>query len=135
MKKVERPEVLELQEVFNQEAGIVIAENGKGLPFDIKRVYWLHHVPEGQVRGHHAHRSSKRIIVCVQGQLGIAIEDADGQKFDFTLDDPTKGLYIPNLHWGKFYFGKNTLMLCLASDGFNENDYIKDYKEFRRLNS
>lgn len=131
---MEIPVLLNLQEVINENAGIVIAQQNQ-LPFQVKRVYWVHHIPEGQVRGHHAHLTSRKIVISLQGEIKIELENIKGDKYHFVLAAPHVGLYIPSLHWGRFQFGKNALMISLASDIYDEKDYIRDYEEFKELNN
>jgi len=105
-------------------------EELKDIPFEIKRVYWLTQVPEQQVRGGHAHKTGEQVIVCTQGVVEAVLEDLKGNMMSFTLDSPSKGLYIPPLWWGKMLFKSNAMLLGLASDEFSEEDYIRNKSDF-----
>ncbi len=103
------------------------------VPFEIQRVYWLWDIPEHQIRGNHAHRTSRQVVVCTNGRIEILLESKDGERLGYTLDNPETGLYIPPLWWGKMVFSQNALMIGLASDEFIEEDYIRRREEFDGL--
>lgn len=124
------PRIIVLTHILNQEAGIVVAQNPE-LPFEIKRVYWFYEVPEGQERGHHAHKTVQKILVCNQGKVDVKLEASTGQIYQFTLDKPYEGLYVPPLFWGTYRFHKGATMICLASEIYEEKDYIRDYPTFK----
>lgn len=105
-------------------------EELKDVPFEVKRVYWLHDVPEQQVRGGHAHKTGAQVIVCLSGVIEVVLESQNGEVFSCSLDEPNQGLYIPPLWWGKMLFRNKASMLGLASDEFSEEDYIRDRKDF-----
>lgn len=123
------PRIIALKHILNHEAGIVVAQNPE-LPFDVKRVYWFYQVPEGQERGHHAHKSVQKILVCNHGQVDVRLETPKGQVYQFTLDKPYEGLYVPPLFWGTYHFHKGATLICLASEIYEEKDYIRDYVAF-----
>lgn len=127
------PKIIKLQNIINEEAGLVIAQNGMELPFEIKRVYWFYQVPEGQERGHHAHKRNQKILVCNRGTVEVTLENQAGQKFDFVLDKPFEGLFVPALYWGTFRFEGQASMICLASELYAEEDYIRNFEEFKAL--
>lgn len=124
------PRTVSLEHILNQEAGIVVAQHPT-LPFEVKRVYWFYQVPEGQTRGHHAHKTVQKILVCTQGQVDVRLETPTGQVYRFTLDKPYEGLYVPPLFWGTYKFHKGATMICLASEIYQEKDYIRDYAAFK----
>ncbi len=124
------PRIIALTHILNQEAGIVVAQNPE-LPFEIKRVYWFYQVPEGQERGHHAHKTVQKILVCNQGKVNVKLEAATGKTYQFTLDKPYEGLYVPPLFWGTYKFNEGSTLICLASEVYEEKDYIRDYAEFK----
>lgn len=125
------PRIIALTHILNQEAGIVVAQN-PDLPFEIKRVYWFYQVPEGQERGHHAHKGVQKILVCNQGKVDVKLESATGKIYHFTLNKPHEGLYVPPLVWGTYFFHKSATLICLASEIYEEEDYIRDYPTFKK---
>lgn len=128
------PRLVYLQNIINQEAGLVVAQNDDQLPFEIKRVYWFYQVPEGQERGHHAHKKSHKVLVCQQGIVEVKLENTMGEIFNFKLDKPFEGIYVPPMYWGTYTFKAGATMICLASSLYDEEDYIRDYNIFSTYN-
>tara|TARA_R110002124_G_scaffold189507_2_gene356861 strand:- start:636 stop:1031 length:396 start_codon:yes stop_codon:yes gene_type:complete len=109
---------------------ISVAEVQDNVPFEIKRVYWTYYTPQDVIRGGHAHRALEQIIVAVSGTIIFNTEDKEGNKEEFILDSPDKALFIPNLVWRDIKFSHSAVLLCLASELFEEDDYFRDYNEF-----
>ena len=110
---------------------ISIAEVTDNVPFKVKRVYWTYFTPNHVERGNHAHIELEQIIVCVSGIIEFKLENVSGQQFNFILNEPSKGLYIPPGYWREMKFSHNAVLLCLASLRYDEKDYIRDYSEFK----
>lgn len=129
------PQIITFDKIGSSELGyITIAEAQKNIPFDIKRVYWTYYTPQDVVRGGHAHKNLQQVIFAVSGIITFNTEDKQGNKEKFVLDHPTKGLYIPNLIWRDIHFTHNAVLLCLASEYYGEEDYFRDYLEFKNIN-
>ena len=124
-----KPFVISLEKVEDARGVLSFADKSSDLPFKIERVYWLTQVPDQQVRGDHAHKTSRQVIICISGKILISLKSQQGQIEEFTLDDPSQGLYIPPLWWGKMVF-HNATMVGLASDPFDESDYIRRKEGF-----
>ncbi len=104
------------------------------VPFDVKRVYYIYDTTPGTVRGKHAHKDLKQILICVSGACTIECEMPDGTKAQYRLDWPDRGLLIEGLVWREMKeFSKDAVLLVLASEHYDEKDYIRDYSEFWRL--
>lgn len=116
------------------ERGQLIAlEEFKNIPFRIKRVYYMYDTVAGVRRGLHAHRMLEQILICVHGSCKIHLDNGYEQE-EVTLDDPSEGLYVSNNMWREMYnFSPDAVLLVLASDYYDESDYIRDYNEFLRL--
>lgn len=114
------------------EGFITVAEIEKNIPFSIKRVYWTYYTPQNVIRGYHAHKQLRQIIFAVSGAIKFKIETKSGSKQVFVLDEPHKGLYLPPGTWREIQFTHNAVLLCLASEWFEESDYIRDYNDFLR---
>lgn len=112
---------------------ITVAEAQQNVPFEIKRVYWTYFTPQDVIRGGHAHKQLEQLIFAVSGTITFKTEDLDGNKETFVLDYPTKGLFIPKLIWRDIQFTHNAVLLCLASEHYLAEDYIRDYDEFKKL--
>ncbi|WP_312510942.1 sugar 3,4-ketoisomerase [Chryseobacterium culicis] len=126
------PYIITLNKIGSPELGyITIAEEQKNIPFDIKRVYWTYYTPQDVSRGGHAHKQLQQIIVAVSGTITFNTEDKDGKKEVFILDSPNVGLYIPKLVWRDIKFSHSAVLLCLASELYDEDDYFRNYQDFK----
>lgn len=116
------------------ERGQLIAiEERKDLPFDIKRVYYIYDTLPGVRRGFHAHQCLEQILVCVHGSCKILLDNGYEQEI-VTLDQPSDGLYISNDTWREMYdFSEGAVLLVLASEYYDEADYIRNYEDFLKM--
>lgn len=128
---MKKPEIYTFDCHTSEKGHLAYLEELKGIPFEVKRVYWLSAVPEQQLRGDHAHKTGEQVIVCLQGQIEVLLESVDGELFNCTLKESNKGVYIPPMWWGKMIFSKQAIMLGLASDEFSEEDYIRNRADFK----
>jgi hypothetical protein len=134
MKKDNKPYLINLNRIGNEDLGYITkAENSK-LPFQIMRVYWTYLTPGEVIRGHHAHKQLEQIIIATSGTIKLNVENIAGEKMEFILDSPDKAVYLPPVHWRTIDFLNNAVLLCLASQEYDENDYIRDYTEFKKVN-
>jgi len=127
---VKRPELYTFNQVSDSRGDLSFLEELKDVPFEVKRVYWLHEVPEQQVRGGHAHKTGEQVIICLQGTVEVVLESQTNEQLSYTLNQPSTGLYIPPLWWGKMLFRGKAMLLGLASDEFSEDDYIRNREDF-----
>jgi dTDP-4-dehydrorhamnose 3,5-epimerase-like enzyme len=101
------------------------------LPFRIKRVYYLYDVPSDSSRGGHAHKELKQFIIALSGSFDVVLDNGSTRR-TFTLNRPNKGLLIPSGVWRELEnFSAGSVCLSLVSDHYDEEDYIRDYDEFR----
>ena len=101
------------------------------IPFKIKRVYYLYDVPSDAYRGGHAHREQESIMIALSGSFEVLIKDGVKEK-KVMLNKPDKGLYIPTGIWREIdNFSSGAICLVLASTEFQEEDYIRDFEEFK----
>ena len=129
-----KPHIIELEKIGSPSLGyITVAEYQKNIPFEIKRVYWTYFTPNEVLRGGHAHKKLNQVIFAVSGIITFTTEDLQGNKETFVLDTPNKGLFLPEKYWRDKQFSHNTEMLCLASEVYTTEDYIRDYDEFKKL--
>ena len=109
---------------------LVALEEFKDIPFKIKRVYYMYDTVNGVVRGHHAHKSLKQILICIHGSCKILLDNGTEKKV-VPLEKPYEGLYVANDMWHEmFEFSEGAVLMVLASDIYDENDYIRNYEEF-----
>ena len=111
---------------------LVALEAHKTIPFDVKRVYYIFGTQPGVSRGFHAHRALKQVAVCVTGKCRMVLDDGK-RRDEVWLDAPTKGLLIGDLVWREMHdFSPDCVLLVLASEHYNEADYIRSYEEFKQ---
>jgi len=121
---------VDFQVLGDVRGSLVSFEAGKDVPFDVKRVYYIFGTKEGVARGFHAHKTLKQVAVCVSGSCRFVLDDGR-QKEDVVLDSPFQGLLIEGMIWREMYdFSEGCVLLVLASEHYDENDYFRDYKEF-----
>lgn len=114
----------------NRKGNLTVVENGKTLPFDVKRVYYLYDVPGGESRGSHAHRNLEQLMVAVSGSFTVTLNDGQCKR-SFTLNRPYQGLCIkPGLWRDLDDFSSGSVCMVLASEVYQAEDYIRDYDEF-----
>ena len=112
---------------------LVALEAEKTVPFEIKRVYYIFGTQQGVARGFHAHHNLKQVAVCVTGKCRMILDDGKNRE-EAWLDSPTKGLLIGDLIWREMHdFSEDCVLLVLASEHYDEADYIRDYEEFINL--
>ena len=123
--------VIELDKHHSDRKGnLTVVENGKTLPFDVKRAYYLYDVPGGESRGSHAHRELEQLIVAASGSFTVTVDDGK-DRLSFFLNRPYQGLYVKAGMWRDLFdFSSGAVALVLASDVYKEEDYIRDYGEF-----
>lgn len=112
---------------------LVALEGEKSVPFAIQRVYYLFGTKLSVARGFHAHKKLQQVAVCVTGHCRMVLDD--GQKREEVwLDSPTEGLLIGNMVWREMHdFSSDCVLLVLASEHYDETDYIRNYEDFLRL--
>lgn len=121
----------DLDKIGNSSLGfITVAESLKNVPFDVKRIYWTYYTPQDVMRGGHAHKNLKQLIFAVSGTIEFNVEDKNGNKETFVLDNPSRGIFIPKLIWRDIKFSHSAVLLCLASELYDEDDYFRSYEEF-----
>jgi dTDP-4-dehydrorhamnose 3,5-epimerase-like enzyme len=112
---------------------LVALEAHKTVPFDVKRVYYIFGTQAGVSRGFHAHRALRQVAVCVTGKCRMVLDDGHRRE-EVWLDSPTKGLLIGDLVWREMHdFSLDCVLLVLASEHYNEADYIRSYEEFKKF--
>ena len=113
------------------ERGQLIAlEEKKEIPFSVKRVYYIYDTAEGVTRGYHAHKSLEQILICIHGSCKIKLDNGKETE-TILLDNPHEGLYVSNNMWREMYdFSPDAVLLVLASELYDEKDYIRNYDDF-----
>ena len=126
--------LIDLPKHIDPRGNLTVAEQMKNVPFDIARVYWTYDVPSGEWRGGHAHRTCQEIIIAVSGSFDVILDDGKGGKEVHHLNHPWQGLYVGTGVWRMLEdFSTGAVCLVLASELFDEQEYIYDYDEFLAL--
>ena len=117
----------------DERGSLVALEGNKSVPFDIKRVYYIFGTKEGVSRGFHAHQNLKQVAVCVTGCCRFVLDNGK-QREEVVLDKSTTGLLIEDLTWREMHdFSPDCVLMVLASEYYDESDYIRDYEEFLKI--
>lgn len=133
--RVEDCKLIELGKNHHANGNLTVVENGMQVPFDIKRVYYLYDVPGGEERGGHSHKALKQFIVAISGAFDVVIDDGINQR-TITLNRPYQGLLIVPGIWRVINnFSSGAVCLVIASEHYDEADYVRDYQEFKQLTS
>lgn len=122
---------IDFPKIGDDRGNLVALEGNKNIPFSIKRVYYLFDLQSDIPRGFHAHKELVQVAVCVKGRCDILMDNGKSKEV-VTLDSPDKGLLIDVMQWHEMQnFSDDCVLLVLASDHYNENDYIRSYDEFK----
>jgi len=122
--------IIELPINHREKGNLTVAENGKNIPFDTRRVYYLYDVPAGEARGGHAHRELRQLIVAASGSFNVILFDGKVKR-TVTLNRPFYGLLVVPGIWRELDdFSSGSVCLVMASREYDEKDYIRDYQEY-----
>lgn len=124
--------ILNFKTLGDERGSLIALEENYNAPFDIKRVYYIFDTKINVTRGYHAHKDLKQLAIVVKGSCTFILDDGKERK-EINLNSPTKGLLIEGLIWREMKdFTKDCVLLVLASEHYDENDYIRDYTDFLR---
>ena len=125
-----KPEAIKFNQLGDDRGHLVVVEDLKVVPFDIKRVFYIYGSDCDVVRGQHANRKTEFVLINVSGASKVTTDDGY-EKTTFNLDEPDMGVYIPEMVWKNMYdFSKDSVLLVLASEHYDGNEYMRDYEEF-----
>ena len=128
--------IIELDKHHSERKGnISVIENDKTIPFEVKRVYYLYDIPGGEERGAHAHKKLQQLIIAASGSFDVILNDGNVKR-RFTLNHPYQGLYVKPGIWRDLgEFSSGAVCLVLASEVYDEADYIRDYDAYLKFRS
>lgn len=130
MTTIEDCKLLSLTKIHNPAGNITVINNNIGLDFTIKRVYYIYNIPGGESRGGHAHKKLYQIVIAASGSFDLIINDGKNEKKIF-LNHPNQGLLIVPGIWREIInFSSGAICLVLASETYDESDYIRNYQEY-----
>jgi hypothetical protein len=123
--------IIELPKVHNEAGNITAIENNKNIPFSIKRIYYLYDIPGGEDRGAHAHKSLQQFIIAASGSFDVILDDGINKR-TITLNHPNRALHLVSGLWRELSnFSSGAICLVLASEKYDEMDYIREYPKFK----
>ncbi len=126
------PKVITLPKHTDRRGNLSFIEENTHVPFDIKRVYYLYDMPAGAERGAHGHKALEQLIIPLSGSFEIILDNGK-ETFPFFLKKPWEGLYVPPMYWRELKeFSSGAVCMVLASEKYDENDYFRDYAEFKK---
>lgn len=127
--------IIDLPKIADPRGNLTVAESLKNVPFAIRRAYWLYDVPAGECRGGHAHKRLRQLVIALSGSFTVTLDDGHERR-TVLLNHPYQGLLIETDIWRTLDdFSSGAVCLVLASELFDESDYIYDYDEFIRWTS
>lgn len=125
--------VIDVGKIEFEEGNLTVIENNSDFPFDVKRVFYLYDIAGGESRGAHAHKECHQFLIAASGSFEIELNDGKYKRQVF-LNRPNIGVHIPPGIWAsEVNFSSGAICLVLASEKYNEDDYIRDYNEFINL--
>ena len=124
-------DILNIREISDSRGSLISCESMGNVPFKIERIYFLYNL-SGKPRGFHAHKKLNQVMVCVSGRVRVQLETASGTT-SYDLNSATKGLFIGHGAWRVMSdFSENTVIAVIADRIYDENDYIRDYEQFKK---
>ena len=125
--------IIELPRIASNKGNLTFIESKIHIPYEIKRIYYLYDVPGGESRGGHAHKMLQQVVIAASGSFDVVVYDGI-LKYRYHLNRSYYGLYIPKLVWRDLdNFSSGSVCLVLASEFYDEDDYIRDYEEYREV--
>ncbi len=122
--------LIPLQAHGDDRGSLVSLEEGRNIPFEIKRVYYMFKTKEGVRRGFHAHKSLRQVAIAVRGSCRFVLDDGS-ERVELCLDNPAQGLVIESFMWREMYdFSDDCVLMVLADQLYDEADYVRSYEEF-----
>jgi hypothetical protein len=128
-----KPRIVDIPKILDRRGNLSFAEAGNHVPFDIMRVYWIYDVPGGETRGGHAFRENNEMIIALSGSFDVVLHDGrDSTRY--SLNRSYYGLFVPKMVWRSMEnFSTNSLAVVLSSIVYYEQDYIRDFDEFKAM--
>lgn len=125
--------MIQFQSHGDERGELVALEQNREIPFEIRRVYYMYGTNPSIERGHHAHKNLKQVLICVNGSCKIRLFDGY-EKAEVVLDNPKEGLLVESFMWREMYdFSDQAVLLVLASEYYDESDYVRDFQEYQDM--
>jgi dTDP-4-dehydrorhamnose 3,5-epimerase-like enzyme len=109
---------------------LTVVDLNRNFPIEVKRIYYTYNVKKDVIRGFHAHRNTKQVLFCLNGEIKVCLDNGKHKK-DIIINNPTKGLFVDKGIWHTMPWMKdNSILLVFASTNYDESDYIRSYDEY-----
>lgn len=120
--------LMKFKDITDKYGHLTPIESKVDLPFEIKRIYYITRVEQGTTRGFHSHRKLHQVLLCLSGSVKIRLKNPKEDEEEIELNDPSVGLYIGPYIWREMFdFTEGSVLLVIASEHYDENDYIRNY--------
>ena len=131
MKEYNKIRMMEFPQHGDERGHLVVVEGEQDIPFDIKRIFYIYGSDADVVRGQHANLRSEFVLINVAGKSKVRVKDGLGNEAVFSLNRPHTGIYLPRMVWKDMYdFSEDSVLLVLASEHYDPQEYIRDYDRF-----
>lgn len=131
MNVIQTAQMLEFSQRGDERGHLVVVEGMQDIPFDIKRIFYIYGSDKEVIRGQHANRKTEFILINVAGTSKVKVSDGRGNETVYSLNRPHTGIYLPKMVWKDMYdFSEDSVLLVLASEHYDPEEYIRDYDEF-----
>jgi len=131
---IEKVKIIDLPKILDPRGNLSFLESNNHVPFEIKRTYWIYDVPGGEIRGSHAFKKSHEFIIALSGGFDVVLNDGK-KEVKYSLNRSYYGLYVPNMLWRRVEnFSTNSLALIVSSITYDQNDYIRNFNQYKKLN-
>ena len=131
MNMIQLAQMLEFPQHGDDRGHLVIVEGQNDIPFEIKRIFYIYGSDNEVVRGQHANRRSEFVLINVAGTSKVRVKDGRGNEAVFSLNRPHTGIYLPKMVWKDMYdFSEDSVLLCLSSEHYDANEYIRNYDDY-----
>jgi dTDP-4-dehydrorhamnose 3,5-epimerase-like enzyme len=127
----EEAKIITLPKLLDPRGNLTFVEGNKHIPFNPKRVYWIYDVPGGEVRGGHAFKAQRELIVALSGSFDVVLHDGNGET-KYQLNRSYYGLYVPAMHWRHIEnFSTNSVAMVLTDKSYTVDEYIRSFEDFK----
>ena len=134
MNLLDSVEMIDFQQRGDERGHLVVVEESKDIPFELKRIFYMYGSDGNVVRGQHANRKTEFVLINVAGSSKVLVKDGLGNEELYVLDKAHSGIYIPKMIWKDMYdFSSDSILLVLASEYYDNSEYIRDYDEYKRI--
>ena len=127
--------LLSFKQLGDERGSLVVVEgDGMDVPFDIKRIFYIYGSDSTVVRGKHANKKSEFVLINLAGKSKVKVMDTNKKSIVVELNEPNVGVYLPKMVWKEMYdFSEDSVLLCLASEHYDAEEYIRDYSEYIKI--